>query len=31
MKEEKKVTSQFDHDPIAKLRSRELDIRAMDN
>ncbi len=26
MKEEKKVTSQFDHDPIAKLRSRELDI-----
>jgi len=31
MKEEKAVTSQFDHDPIAKLRSRELDIRAMDN
>ena len=31
MKEEKKVTSQFDHDPIAKLRARELDIRAMDN
>ena len=31
MKEEKKITSQFDHDPIAKLRSRELDIRAMDN
>ena len=29
--EEKKVTSQFDHDPIAKLRARELDIRAMDN
>jgi len=29
--EEKKITSQFDHDPIAKLRSRELDIRAMDN
>ena len=28
---EKKVTSQFDHDPIAKLRARELDIRAMDN
>ena len=31
MKEEKKITSQFDHDPIAKLRSRELDIRAIDN
>ena len=31
MKEEKKVTSQFDHDPIAKLRARELDIRALDN
>ena len=31
MKEDKKVTSQFDHDPIAKLRARELDIRAMDN
>tara|TARA_Y100001963_G_scaffold116308_1_gene161570 strand:- start:464 stop:964 length:501 start_codon:yes stop_codon:yes gene_type:complete len=31
MNEEKKVTSQFDHDPIAKLRSRELDLRAMDN
>ena len=31
MKEEKKVTSQFDHDPVAKLRARELDIRAMDN
>ncbi len=30
-KEEKAITSQFDHDPIAKLRSRELDIRAMDN
>ena len=29
--EEKKITSQFDHDPIAKLRSRELDIRAIDN
>ncbi len=29
--EEKKVTSQFDHDPIAKLRARELDIRAIDN
>jgi len=31
MKEEKAVTSQFDHDPIAKLRSRELEIKAMDN
>ena len=31
MKEEKKITSQFDHDPIAKLRARELDIRALDN
>jgi hypothetical protein len=31
MQEEKKITSQFDHDPIAKLRSRELDIRAIDN
>ncbi len=29
--EEKKVTSQFDHDPIAKLRSKELDIKAIDN
>ena len=29
--EEKKITSQFDHDPIAKLRARELDIRAVDN
>ena len=31
MKEEKKITSQFDHDPVAKLRARELDIRAIDN
>ena len=31
MKEEKAVTSQFDHDPIAKLRSRELEIKAIDN
>jgi len=30
-KEEKAITSQFDNDPIAKLRARELDIRAMDN
>jgi hypothetical protein len=27
MKEEQKITSQFDNDPIAKLRSRELDLR----
>ena len=31
MQEEKKITSQFDNDPIAKLRSRELDLRAMEN
>jgi len=31
MKEEKKITSQFGNDPIAKLRARELDIRALDN
>ena len=31
LKEEKAVTSQFDNDPIAKLRARELDLRAMDN
>jgi len=30
-KEEKAITSQYDNDPIAKLRARELDIRAMDN
>jgi len=29
--EEKKATSQFDHDPIAKLRSRELDLQAQEN
>ena len=29
--EEKKITSQFDHDPIAKLRARELDLKAQDN
>ena len=28
MNEEKKITSQFDNDPIAKLRARELDLRA---
>jgi hypothetical protein len=31
MKEEKKITSQFDNDPIASLRSRELDLRAQEN
>ena len=31
MNEEKKITSQFDNDPIAKLRSRELDLRAKEN
>tara|TARA_Y100001937_G_scaffold60692_1_gene83050 strand:- start:654 stop:1370 length:717 start_codon:yes stop_codon:yes gene_type:complete len=31
LSEEKKITSQFDNDPIAKLRSRELDLRAMEN
>ena len=30
-KEEKKITSQFDNDPIAKLRSRELDLKAKDD
>jgi hypothetical protein len=31
MKEEKAITSQFDNDPIAKLRARELDLRAAEN
>jgi hypothetical protein len=31
MMEEKEITSQFDNDPIAKLRARELDLRAMEN
>jgi hypothetical protein len=31
MNEEQKITSQFDNDPIAKLRSRELDLRAQEN
>ena len=30
MKEEKQITSQFDHDPLLKLKSREVDLRAMD-
>jgi hypothetical protein len=31
MMEEKKITSQFDNDPIAKLKSRELDLQAQEN
>ena len=31
MKEEKKITSQFDNDPIVKLRARELDLQAQEN
>jgi hypothetical protein len=31
MKKEKEITSQFDNDPIATLRARELDIRAQEN
>ena len=30
MKEEKEVTSQFDHDPLLKLKQREVDLKAMD-
>jgi hypothetical protein len=31
MNEEKKITSQFDNDPIAKIKSRELDLQAQEN
>jgi len=31
LNEEKKITSQFDNDPIAKLKSRELDLMAQEN
>ena len=31
MKEENKITSQFDADPLLKLKSREVDLRAMEN
>ena len=31
MNEEKQITSQFDNDPIAKLRARELDLQAQEN
>jgi len=30
MMEEKKITSQFDHDPLLKLKQREVDLKAMD-
>ena len=30
MVEEKKITSQFDHDPLLKIKSREVDLKAMD-
>jgi len=31
LKEEKKVSGDFGNDPIAKLRARELDLKAQDN
>ena len=31
MSEEKKITSQFDSDPLLKLKAREVDLRAMEN
>jgi hypothetical protein len=31
MREEKQITSQFDNDPLLKLKSREVDLRAMEN
>ena len=31
VKEENKITSQFDNDPIAALRSREIDLQAREN
>ena len=30
-KEEKEITSQFDSDPLLKLKAREVDLRAMEN
>ena len=30
MKEEKAVTTQFDHDPLLKLKEREVDLKAME-
>jgi hypothetical protein len=31
MKEENKIISELDNDPLAKLKARELDLRAQDN
>jgi hypothetical protein len=31
MKEEKEITSQYDSDPLLKLKSREVDLKAMEN
>ena len=31
MEEEKKITSQFDSDPLLKLKAREVDLKAMEN
>ena len=31
MMEEKKITSQFDSDPLLKLKAREVDLSAMEN
>ena len=31
MREEKQITSQFDSDPLLKLKAREVDLRAMEN
>ena len=28
MKEEKQITSQFDHDPLLKLKQREVDLKS---
>jgi len=30
LKEEKAITTQFDHDPLLKLKEREVDLKAMD-
>jgi len=30
LKEEKEITTQFDHDPLLKLKEREVDLKAMD-
>ena len=30
MNEEKKITSNFDHDPLLSLKEREVDLKAMD-